>query len=68
MSVRARVLEHDYTSFSVNIYGDGTRAEVDAAIVKVLPEPKRGTREEWAARFYNTGVRVGMGTVWNFAK
>lgn len=67
-AVRARVIPHGRIPGhveEVNVYGQGTEAEVHAAIAKALPEPKGSwTREFWASKFYDTGVNSGRGRVW----
>lgn len=62
MSTRARIIDADFRTVQVNVYGPAEGAA--EAIARVLPEPKRGTREVWAAGFYNTGVTSGKGTIW----
>lgn len=62
MNTRARIIDQDFRTVQVNVYGPAEGAA--QAIAKVLPEPKNGSRQEWAAKFYNTGVTSGKGTVW----
>ena len=66
MNTRARFLETlPDMSVLVNVYGDvEDAAAVTAAIAAVLPESKWDSHE-WAARFYNTGVTKGKGTVFS---
>lgn len=62
MSTRARILESDHITIQAVVYGP-SEGSLDA-IAKVLPEPKIGTRHEWASRFYDTGVVSGKGVIW----
>ena len=58
----AKIIDQAPGSIHVLVYGQPE--SVVAAIAAILPEPKVGTKNEWASQFYNTGVKQGAGTIW----
>lgn len=55
------IVEQDHRTIQIKVY---STENVVTAIAAILPEPKYGTREEWANMFYNTGVKSGAATIY----